>query len=129
MTSSHTQNAATDWSNTLCFLFQSEGGGAFKGFKGFSLSATGDGSSAPTAFSGFGAAPALKGFGGLINGNNNTPTFGGFTATPAATTTAAPGEDRLLIGWLVCDVRMCVWSCVLMLKIHLLLGQRSSQSL
>lgn len=126
MTSSHTQSAATDCSDTLCFLFQSEGGGAFKGFKGFSLSATGDGSGAPTAFSGFGTAPALKGFGGLINGNSNAPTFGSFTATPAATT---PGEDRLLIGWLVCDVRMCVWNCVLMLKVHLILGQRSSRSL
>lgn len=72
-------------------LFQGEGGGAFKGFKGFSLttSAT-SGGATPTMFSGFGNGGGFKGLGSLTNGNSITPSFGGFSS-PAAST-AAPGQ-------------------------------------
>lgn len=82
------------------FLSQAEGSGAFKGFKGFSLSAAAaaGGASAPAAFSGFGnGGGGFKGLSSLTNGNSIAPSFGGFSS-PAATTTAAPGEERLLIG-------------------------------
>ncbi|XP_038157077.1 nuclear pore complex protein Nup50 isoform X2 [Cyprinodon tularosa] len=59
---------------------ESEGGGAFKGFKGFSMTTTP--STTPTAFSGFGNAGGFKGFGGLSNGNSTTPSFGGFSSPP-----------------------------------------------
>ncbi|XP_018542486.1 nuclear pore complex protein Nup50 [Lates calcarifer] len=69
---------------------EGEGGGAFKGFKGFSLttSAT-SGGATPTMFSGFGNGGGFKGLGSLTNGNSITPSFGGFSS-PAAST-AAPG--------------------------------------
>uniref|UniRef100_A0A3Q1C766 Nuclear pore complex protein Nup50 n=2 Tax=Amphiprion ocellaris TaxID=80972 RepID=A0A3Q1C766_AMPOC len=57
---------------------ESEAGGAFKSFKGFSLASAG-GVSAPTAFSGFGNGGGLKGLGGLTNGNSAS--FGGFSST------------------------------------------------
>nr|XP_046234493.1 nuclear pore complex protein Nup50 [Scatophagus argus]XP_046234495.1 nuclear pore complex protein Nup50 [Scatophagus argus] len=71
---------------------ESEGGGAFKGFKGFSLnmSAAG-GASIPAPFSGFGNSGGFKGLSSLTNGNSITPSFGGFSSPPAATSSAAPG--------------------------------------
>lgn len=72
-------------------LFQAEGSGSFKGFKGFSLSTTASGGSTPTAFSGFGNGGGFKGLSSLTNGNSIAPSFGGFSA-PAATSPAAPGE-------------------------------------
>lgn len=70
---------------------QGESSGTFKGFKGFSLSGTASSGSALTAFSGFGNGGGFKGLGGLTNGNSIAP-FGGFSS-PAATSTATPGED------------------------------------
>ncbi|XP_028250277.1 nuclear pore complex protein Nup50 [Parambassis ranga] len=64
---------------------ESESPGAFKGFKGFSLTmAASSGGSTQTAFSGFGNGGGFKGLGALTNGSNSTSTFGGFS-------TAAPG--------------------------------------
>ncbi|XP_056223626.1 nuclear pore complex protein Nup50 [Seriola aureovittata] len=73
---------------------EGESPGAFKGFKGFSLTAAvtaaaASGSSTPTLFSGFGNGGGFKGIGGLTNGNSIAPSFGGFSS-PAAST-AAPG--------------------------------------
>ncbi|XP_005936430.1 nuclear pore complex protein Nup50 [Haplochromis burtoni] len=68
---------------------ENEGSGAFKGFKGFSLTAAASSSSTPTLFSGFGNGGGFKGLGGLTNGNSGTPSFGGF-ASPAASS-SAPG--------------------------------------
>uniref|UniRef100_A0A8D2ZUT3 Nuclear pore complex protein Nup50 n=2 Tax=Scophthalmus maximus TaxID=52904 RepID=A0A8D2ZUT3_SCOMX len=59
--------------------------GAFKGFKGFSLTSaaavasSGGGVSAPTGFSGFGNGGGFKGLSSLTNGNSVTPSFGGFS--------------------------------------------------
>ncbi len=90
---------------SVCSLFQSEGGGAFKGFKGFSLSASAaSGGSTPAAFPGFGNGGGFKGLSGLTNGNGITPSFGGFTS-PAATSTAAPGEQRTDV--LQCELAGC----------------------
>uniref|UniRef100_A0A3Q4ASX2 RanBD1 domain-containing protein n=1 Tax=Mola mola TaxID=94237 RepID=A0A3Q4ASX2_MOLML len=47
--------------------------------------------SAPAAFSGFGNGGGFKGLGSLTNGNSVAPTFGGFSSTPASTTTTASG--------------------------------------
>lgn len=70
---------------------ESESSGAFKGFKGFSLSTSAAaGASTPAAFPGFGNGGGFKGLGGLTNGNSITPSFGGFSS-PAATSTATPG--------------------------------------
>lgn len=92
-------------------LFQAEGGGAFKGFKGFAASAAAaaaaSAASAPAAFSGFGNGGSFKGLGSLTNGNSVAPSFGGFSSPPAATTTATPGEERLLIGSLTCWFSSC----------------------
>ncbi|XP_026217435.1 nuclear pore complex protein Nup50 [Anabas testudineus] len=67
---------------------EAESSGAFKGFKGFSLTmSTASGGS--TAFSGFGNGAGFKGLGGLTNGNSITPSFGGFTSP--ATSSASPG--------------------------------------
>lgn len=79
-------------------MSQTEGGGSFKGFKGFSLSTS------PAAFTGFGDSGGFKGLGSLANGNGGAPSFGGFSSPPATMSTAAPGEDRLLIGSLMCVV-------------------------
>ncbi|XP_030576540.1 nuclear pore complex protein Nup50 [Archocentrus centrarchus] len=69
---------------------ESEAGGAFKGFKGFSLTASAaSGGSTPAVFSGFGNSVGFKGLGGLTNGNSVTPSFGGFSSPPAPST--APG--------------------------------------
>lgn len=69
---------------------ESEAGGAFKGFKGFSLTTSAvSGGSTPAVFSGFGNSVGFKGLGGLTNGNSATPSFGGFSS-PAASSTA-PG--------------------------------------
>lgn len=69
---------------------EAEGGGAFKGFKGFSLTAAAaSGGSTATAFSGFGNGGGFKGLGGLTNGNSIAPSFGGFSSP--AMSTAAPG--------------------------------------
>ncbi|KAM3588040.1 uncharacterized protein V6R79_019681 [Siganus canaliculatus] len=68
---------------------EAESSGAFKGFKGFALStASASGGSAPGPFSGFGNGGGFKGLGGLTNGNSTTPTFGGFSAPAASSTTA-----------------------------------------
>lgn len=93
-------------------LFQAEGSGAFKGFKGFAASAAAaaaaaSAASAPAAFSGFGNGGSFKGLGSLTNGNSIAPSFGGFSSPPAATTTATPGEERLLIGSLTCWFSSC----------------------
>ncbi|XP_075900083.1 nuclear pore complex protein Nup50 [Nelusetta ayraudi] len=69
---------------------ESEGGGSFKGFKGFSLSATGDGAAGGAAFSGFGSTASVKGFGGLINGNSSAPSLGSFTPTAPGLTFNGP---------------------------------------
>ncbi|XP_041833238.1 nuclear pore complex protein Nup50 [Melanotaenia boesemani] len=69
---------------------ESEGGGAFKGFKGFSLtSPPATAAFIPTTFSGFGNGGGFKGFSGLTNGNSTAPSFGGFSSP--ATSTAAAG--------------------------------------
>uniref|UniRef100_A0A3Q0RMR0 Nuclear pore complex protein Nup50 n=1 Tax=Amphilophus citrinellus TaxID=61819 RepID=A0A3Q0RMR0_AMPCI len=69
---------------------ESEAGGAFKGFKGFSLTTSAaSGGSTPAVFSGFGNSVGFKGLGGLTNGNSVTPSFGGFSSPPASST--APG--------------------------------------
>lgn len=69
---------------------EAEGSGAFKGFKGFSLtSSAASGTSTPAPFSGFGNGGGFKAFGGLTNGNSITPSFGGFS--PPATSTATAG--------------------------------------
>nr|XP_043871895.1 nuclear pore complex protein Nup50 [Solea senegalensis]XP_043871896.1 nuclear pore complex protein Nup50 [Solea senegalensis] len=69
---------------------EGEGAGAFKGFKGFSLtSVAASGSSAPTMFSGFGNGGGFKGISSLTNGNSSAPSFGGFSSPVAST--AAPG--------------------------------------
>ncbi|XP_037551863.1 nuclear pore complex protein Nup50 [Nematolebias whitei] len=60
---------------------ESEGGGAFRGFRGFSLTAA---AASPTPFSGFGNAGGFKGFGGLTNGTSSAPSFGGFSSPTAA---------------------------------------------
>lgn len=70
---------------------EGESSGAFKGFKGFSLSASAaTGGSSPGPFSGFGNGGGFKGVGGLTNGNSISPSFGGFSS-PAATSTVTPG--------------------------------------
>lgn len=66
---------------------QGEAGGAFKGFKGFSLTAASPASS-PATFSGFGNGGVFKGLGCLTNGNSSS--FGG--VSPASS--AVPGEFR-----------------------------------
>ncbi|XP_026182628.1 nuclear pore complex protein Nup50 [Mastacembelus armatus] len=66
---------------------EGESGGAFKGFKGFSL--TTGGGSIPAGFSGFGNGGGFKGLGGLTDGNSITPSFGGFSSP--VTSSAAPG--------------------------------------
>uniref|UniRef100_UPI0037E9914B nuclear pore complex protein Nup50 n=1 Tax=Semicossyphus pulcher TaxID=241346 RepID=UPI0037E9914B len=72
---------------------EGEVSGAFKGFKGFALSAGAPApsvASTPTAFSGFGNGGGFKGLGGLTNGNSITPSFRGFSSLAAAST-ASPG--------------------------------------
>lgn len=69
---------------------EGESSGAFKGFKGFSLSSAAAGGGATTAFSGFGNGGGFKSLGGLTNGNSSAPAFGGFSS-PAVTSSAAPG--------------------------------------
>ncbi|XP_041819657.1 nuclear pore complex protein Nup50 [Chelmon rostratus] len=69
---------------------EGEGSGAFKGFKGFSLSASATGGSTPAPFSGFGNGGGFKGLSSLTNGNSVAPSFGGFSS-PAVTSTATPG--------------------------------------
>ncbi|XP_020782146.1 nuclear pore complex protein Nup50 [Boleophthalmus pectinirostris] len=68
---------------------EADGGGTFKGFKGFSLtpSTTSAGPNS-TSFSGFGNGGSFKGFGGLSNGNG-VPSFGTFTSPPTSTTATA----------------------------------------
>ncbi|KAM9327660.1 nuclear pore complex protein Nup50 isoform 2-T3 [Pholidichthys leucotaenia] len=68
---------------------ESEGGGAFKGFKGFAMTAsTTSGASSPGLFSGFGnSGSGFKGFGSLTNGNSITPSFGGLSSSAGSTTT------------------------------------------
>ncbi|XP_071358163.1 nuclear pore complex protein Nup50 [Trachinotus anak] len=69
---------------------EGESAGAFKSFKGFSLTTSAAScSSTPTVFSGFGNGGGFKGLSGLTNGNSIAPSFAGFSS-PAATT-AAPG--------------------------------------
>uniref|UniRef100_A0A3B3YBG6 Nuclear pore complex protein Nup50 n=1 Tax=Poecilia mexicana TaxID=48701 RepID=A0A3B3YBG6_9TELE len=79
---------------------ESEGGGAFKGFKGFSMAAPSTTpSSSLTAFSGFGGTGSFKGFGGLSNGTGSTPSFSGFPSAAKAgvafngPSSAQPGAD------------------------------------
>ncbi|XP_068163052.1 nuclear pore complex protein Nup50 [Antennarius striatus] len=64
---------------------EGSGGGTFKGFKGFSLTAPAAGGG-PAPFSGFGNG-GFKGLGALTNGSSGSPSFGGLAA-PAA---LAPG--------------------------------------
>lgn len=59
------------------------------------------GGSSPAAFTGFGDSGGFKGLGSLANGNGSAPSFGGFSSPPAVMSTAAPGEERLLIGSLM----------------------------
>ncbi|KAK2859234.1 hypothetical protein Q5P01_003854 [Channa striata] len=66
---------------------EAESTGAFKGFKGFSL--TTSTASGGSSFSGFGNGGGFKGLGGLTNGNSITPSFGGFSSP--ATSSASPG--------------------------------------
>ncbi|XP_069576698.1 nuclear pore complex protein Nup50 isoform X2 [Brachyistius frenatus] len=67
---------------------EGEVSGAFKGFKGFSMTAaSGGGASTPTAFSGFGNGGGFKGLGGLTNGNSGTA-FSGFSSPPGSTAAA-----------------------------------------
>lgn len=97
----------------LHVLSQAEGGGTFKGFKGFSLSKSmASGGSAPAAFTGFGNGGGLKGLSSLTNGNGTAPSFGAFSSPPAATSTAAPGEKRLLIGSVMAEA-VCGECCLL----------------
>ncbi|GLD48483.1 nuclear pore complex protein Nup50 [Lates japonicus] len=73
---------------------EGEGGGAFKGFKGFSLTTSAaSGGATPTMFSGFGNSGGFKGLSSLTNGNSIAPSFGGFSS-PAAST-ASPGGGKL----------------------------------
>ncbi|KAK7896759.1 hypothetical protein WMY93_022084 [Mugilogobius chulae] len=62
---------------------ETESGGTFKGFKGFSLTP-----SAQSSFSGFGNGSSFKGFGSLSNGNS-VPSFGTFTTPSTSTATIA----------------------------------------
>ncbi|XP_054617511.1 nuclear pore complex protein Nup50 isoform X2 [Dunckerocampus dactyliophorus] len=62
---------------------EGDGVGAFKGFKGFSMS----GGATPHPFSAFGNCSGFKGLGGLTNGNSITPSFGGSSLSPPAVTT------------------------------------------
>lgn len=64
------------------FIFQSDGGGAFKGFKGLVASSGGGG------FSGFGNGAGGKPLEGLSNGNSVT-SAPPFSSTRAATETKA----------------------------------------
>ncbi|XP_068995498.1 nuclear pore complex protein Nup50 isoform X2 [Embiotoca jacksoni] len=67
---------------------EGEVSGAFKGFKGFAMTAaSGGGASTPTAFSGFGNGGGFKGLGGLTNGNSGTA-FSGFSSPPGSTAAA-----------------------------------------
>lgn len=78
---------------------ESEGGGAFKSFKGFSLTSSGgggvplgggtasSGGGPSLVFSGFGNGGGFKGLGGLTNGSGGAPTFGGFSAPPTSSVT------------------------------------------
>ncbi|KAM6895445.1 nuclear pore complex protein Nup50 [Xenentodon cancila] len=67
---------------------ESDGGGAFKGFKGFSLTASPATASTAHSLSAFGNGGGFKGFSGLTNGSSPTPSFGGFSS-PAASTAAS----------------------------------------
>ncbi|XP_071402278.1 nuclear pore complex protein Nup50 [Centroberyx affinis] len=69
---------------------EGESSGAFKGFKGFSLTQAAAAGGTTTAFSGFGNGAGFKGLTALTNGNSVSPSFGGFSS-PAATSTATPG--------------------------------------
>ncbi|XP_034019626.1 nuclear pore complex protein Nup50 [Thalassophryne amazonica] len=71
---------------------ENEGGGAFKGFKGFSLNTSApSGCTTTTVFSGFGSSGGdFKSLSGLTNGNSITPSFSSFSC-PAATTATSTG--------------------------------------
>uniref|UniRef100_UPI003AAD03C6 nuclear pore complex protein Nup50 n=1 Tax=Centroberyx gerrardi TaxID=166262 RepID=UPI003AAD03C6 len=69
---------------------EGESSGAFKGFKGFSLTQSAAAGGTTTAFSGFGNGAGFKGLTALTNGNSISPSFGGFSS-PAAASTATPG--------------------------------------
>nr|XP_019968871.1 PREDICTED: nuclear pore complex protein Nup50 [Paralichthys olivaceus] len=70
---------------------EGDNSGAFKGFKGFSLTkpAAASAASPPTMFSGFGNGGGFQGLGSLTNGNSISPSFGGFSSP--ATSTVTPG--------------------------------------
>lgn len=69
---------------------EADGGGTFKGFKGFSLTpSVGSDGSTSTPFSGFGNGGSFKGFGGLTNGTSVTSSFGNFSAPATSTVTTA----------------------------------------
>lgn len=63
------------------FFFQSESGGAFKGFKGFVLPSGGGG------FSGFGNGTGTKPLGGLSNGSSSITNNSSFTNVRTAAET------------------------------------------
>lgn len=69
---------------------ESEGGAAFKSFKGFTQTSTAAGEAsaggASLGFSGFGNGGGFKSLGGLTNGTSSTPLFGGFSGQPTAST-------------------------------------------
>ncbi|KAM9846184.1 nuclear pore complex protein Nup50 [Aulostomus maculatus] len=62
---------------------EGEVSGAFKGFKGFSLTGA-SGGAAPAPFPGFGNGDGFKGLGSLTNGISMSPSFGGFSSTSPA---------------------------------------------
>ncbi|XP_034434518.1 nuclear pore complex protein Nup50 isoform X1 [Hippoglossus hippoglossus] len=67
---------------------EGENSGAFKGFKGFSLTKPAASTASPsTMFSGFGNGGGFQGLGGLTNGNSIGPSFGGFSSPAASTVT------------------------------------------
>lgn len=69
---------------------EGESTGAFKVFKGFSLTPTSGTGGGTTAFSGFGNGAGFKGLTSLTNGNSTAPTFSCFSASAASTTNPAP---------------------------------------
>jgi nuclear pore complex protein Nup50 len=66
-------------------MFQSDSGGAFKGFKGLVVPSGGGG------FSGFGSGPGVKPLEGLSNGNS-------IASTPPFTSARATAEPKAAFG-------------------------------
>lgn len=69
---------------SFVFLSQGESGGAFKAFKGFSLTSA----SGMSSFSGFGNGAGFKPMSSLTNGSvaSVAPSFGGFNVPTSAKT-------------------------------------------